>query len=241
MPDVVILAAVRAAKNDPNYAAAKGGDAVQAAVLVENLVGAEQMEAIRTLLRGRRPTLSPVHAIEMTGVNEIPMALAVVIAHRLDLEIETSVIQENTAGHTGASGWHRLAHPAIFSGQVTPGGEYLVVDDFIGQGGTIANLCGFIQSNGGRVLGATTLTGQAYSARLAPDHALIEGLRAKHGQDLEEWWKERFGYAFDCLTHSEARYLERAENADSIRERLLEAGQSEVVPDASGKTEGDIA
>ena len=56
----------------------------------------------------------------------------------------------------------------------------------------------------------------------------------------EAWWKERFGYGFDCLTHSEARYLERAEDADSIRERLLEARQSEVLPDTSGTTESDI-
>lgn len=90
------------------------------------------------------------------------------------------------------------------------------------------------------MLGVTTLTGQPYSARLAPDHRLIEGLRSKHGRDFEEWWKERFGYGFDCLTHSEARYLERAEDADAIRERLLEARQSEVLPDSSRTTEGDM-
>jgi hypothetical protein len=69
---------------------------------------------------------------------------------------------------------------------------------------------------------------------------LIEGSRAKHGQDFEEWWKERFGYGFDCLTHSEARYLERAEDADAIRERFLEARQSEVLPDVAGPAESDI-
>lgn len=142
IPDVVILAAVRTAKIDPHYPDAKGGDALQAAALVGNLVGPNQVDMIRDLLGDRRPILSPVHAIETAGVNEIPMALAAVIAHRLGLEIETSVIQDNTAGHTGASGWHRLANPAIFSGDVTSGGVYLLVDDFIGQGGTIANLAG---------------------------------------------------------------------------------------------------
>ncbi len=34
-----------------------------------------------------------------------------------------------------------------------------LVDDFIGQGGTIANLKGYIESNGGQVILATTLTG----------------------------------------------------------------------------------
>ncbi|MDB5903771.1 MAG: hypothetical protein JWM26_2649 [Betaproteobacteria bacterium] len=129
------------------------------------------------------------------------------------------------AGHTGADGWHRLAHPAVFSGSVLAGADYLIVDDFIGQGGTVANLAGFIQSNGGKVLGVTTLTGQPYSARLAPDPQAIDELRKKHGKDLEEWWRQEFGYGFVCLTHSEARYLGRGADADTIRARILAARQ----------------
>jgi hypothetical protein len=71
MPDVVILADVRAAKNDPNYAAAKGGDALQAAALIMNLVGSEQIEMVRRLVADQRSLVSPVHAIETTGVNEL--------------------------------------------------------------------------------------------------------------------------------------------------------------------------
>jgi adenine/guanine phosphoribosyltransferase-like PRPP-binding protein len=43
------------------------------------------------------------------------------------------------------------------------------VDDFVGQGGTLANLIGFIKSLGGHVVGATALTGKPYSAKLAPE------------------------------------------------------------------------
>jgi len=35
--------------------------------------------------------------------------------------------------------------------------------------------------------------------------------------------RETFGYDFTCLIESEARYLERAEDADTIRNRLAEA------------------
>jgi hypothetical protein len=239
-PDVAILAPVRAAKSDPNYAAAKSGDPLQAAALIANLVGPDEIDAVRKLLDGRQPIVSPVHALETAGFNEIPLALAVVIAHALALHVETSVIQLNTAGHTGASGWHRLSNPAIFGGDVIPHAEYLLVDDFIGQGGTVANLAGFIRSKSGEVIGVTTLTGQARSARLAPDRALIELLRAKHGQNLEDWWKERFGYGFDCLTYSEARYLERVEDADTVRARVTEARQGEVLPDTPGEAESGI-
>lgn len=144
MPDVVILAAVRAAKTDPIYAAAKGGDELQAAALIRNVVGPDQIERVRQLLDGRQPTLSPVHAIETTGVNEIPIALAESLAQALGLEVELSVIQDNTVGHTGADGWHRLANPPVFSGEVISGAEYLLIDDFVGQGGTLANLRGYI-------------------------------------------------------------------------------------------------
>jgi hypothetical protein len=240
MPDAVILTAVRAAKNDPNYAAAKGGDPLQAAALIENLVGLDQIDLVRRLLDGRQPIVSPIHALETAGFNEIPLALAVALAHALTLQIETSVIQLSTAGHTGASGWHRLANPAIFGGDVTRDAEYLLVDDFIGQGGTVANLAGFIRSKGGEVLGVTTLTGQTRSARLGPDQRLIDSLREKHGENLEDWWKERFGYGFDCLTYSEARYLERVEDADTVRARIIEARQGEVLPDTSGEAESGI-
>jgi hypothetical protein len=68
------------------------------------------------------------------------------------------------------------------------------------------------------------LTGKPYFAKLAPDAALIQALRHKHGQDLEKWWRQNFGFGFDELTRSEARYLENSADAHSIRDRLVAAG-----------------
>jgi hypothetical protein len=68
---------------------------------------------------------------------------------------------------TKAGGFHRLAHQALFFGEVISGQFYFVVDDFVGQGGTLANLIGFIHSRGGSVLGATVLNGKPYSVKLA--------------------------------------------------------------------------
>lgn len=119
--------------------------------------------------------------------------------------------------------------------------DHLLIDDVVGQGGRLANLRGYIESKGRRVLGVVTLTGKPYSARLAPDRQLIESLRAKHGKLLEDWWQEQFGYGFECLTHSEARYRGRVEDVDAIRTRLLEARQGERLPQASGASESGIA
>lgn len=52
----------------------------------------------------------------------------------------------------------------------------------------------------------------------------LKTLRDKHG-DIEPWWRAEFGYGFDVLTESEARYLSRAEDADTIRARLVAAAR----------------
>lgn len=54
----------------------------------------------------------------------------------------------------------------------------------------------------------------------------LEELRQKHGQELETWWQERFGYAFDRLTQSEARYLARSQVAETSRNRIAAAEQA---------------
>jgi hypothetical protein len=69
------------------------------------------------------------------------------------------------------------------------------------------------------------LTGKPYSAKLAVNETQIQELRQKHGS-LEQWWKDRFGHTFDSLTQSEARYLARSENADTIRDRIIAAEQA---------------
>ncbi len=100
-----------------------------------------------------------------------------------------------------------------------------MVDDFIGQGGTLANLRGRVEKGGGKVIGAVALTGKAYSAKLSPLEEQLNELRKKHGQAFERWWQGHFGHAFDCLTQSEARYLARSPDVDTIRNRLAAAQQ----------------
>lgn len=146
------------------------------------------------------------------------------LARRLGLAGHDSIVQLNSVGHTGADGFTRLANQALFEGPVRRGQAYCVVDDFVGQGGTLANLIGFIHPQGGAVLEATALTGKPYSAKLAPEEAQIRALRAKHGAELEAWWQRGFGFGFECLTRSQARYLEKTPDADTIRSRLTAAG-----------------
>jgi hypothetical protein len=76
----------------------------------------------------------------------------------------------------------------------------LLVDDFIGQGGTLANLRGLVETKGDTVIGATILTGKAYSAKLRPDDQTLSSGRANMENSLKKWWFATFGYGFERLT-----------------------------------------
>ena len=70
------------------------------------------------------------------------------------------------------------------------------------------------------------MTGKPYSAKLALADEQLREVRDRHGE-LENWWRERFGFGFEALTQSEARYLARTEDAHTIRDRIAAAGQGQ--------------
>ena len=230
-PDVVLLVGESRTKQQPEYhSAKKSGDAEAAANLVSSLVDEAGIAAVRALIsevsETGDPALVSAHAWESQGLNAIPAALTRLLNERLGIPREIAIVQTNVVSHTGADGYGRLARQACFNGPIEAGRKYVVVDDFIGQGGTLANLRGWIEKQGGRVVGAIALTGKSYSAKLNPSQEQLHELRQKHGSDFEKWWKAHFGHTFDCLTHSEARYLARSPDVDTIRNRIAAAKQS---------------
>ena len=158
--------------------------------------------------------------------NHFPEVLSDRLSEKTGFPVESSIVQINVVRHTGANGFARLARQALFEGSVVTGTDYFLVDDFVGQGGTLANLRGFIEFNGGTVIGATSLTGRADSAKITLEDQQLKELRSRHGQALEDWWRDRFGHGFDSLTQSEARYLARIEDADKIRDRIIAEEQT---------------
>jgi hypothetical protein len=50
-------------------------------------------------------------------------------------------------------------------------------------------------------------------------------LKAKHGQELEQFWHGEFGHGIDCLTDIEAGYLCRAESVAAIKNRMAQAAE----------------
>jgi len=221
-PDILIHSSESAAKRHSLYSDAKAGDVIAAEGLVEDLISPQMIFALKEQIGTRNPFLVPVHALEAEGMNVIPRVFAKALARFLSLDVYSGIIQINRVSHTSASGNHRLAFPAVFDGSVISE-SFVMVDDFVGQGGTLANLKGFIENSGGMVIAATTLTGRADSAKLNLEKDTLTNLRSKHGKHLEEWWIDTFGFGLEKLTESEARYLRRIDDTDSISARLVAA------------------
>ena len=151
-PDVLIHANESAVKQHLHYWAAKTGDAVAADDLVRDTINSDKIDALLSLLSGHQPILVSAHAYEQNGVNAIPEVFADELSVRLGWNVDGGVVQVNVVSHTGADGFSRLARQAEFDGAIQSGAEYVLVDDFIGMGGTLANLRGYIETNGGKVL-----------------------------------------------------------------------------------------
>ncbi|MEI7538343.1 MAG: phosphoribosyltransferase [Comamonadaceae bacterium] len=225
-PDVLIHAGESAVKQHSAYKRAKAGHGPSATSLINDTMSEQQNQRLVDLLRGHTPTLVSAHAYEREGINAIPEAFAVEISKAVGWPHDLGVAQVNVVTHTGADGFSRLARQAEFAGAVQSGCEYVLVDDFVGMGGTLANLKGYIESQGGKVLAAVSLTGKPHSAKLAPSSERLQELRGKHGAELENWWIGQFAHAFDALTESEARYLAHTEAIDTIRDRIAAAKQA---------------
>ena len=133
------------------------------------------------------------------------------------------IVQNNRVGHTRALAFNRLVTPAAFEGPVIRGAAYVLIDDHVGLGGTLANLKGYIETNGGRVIAMSTLTESREARHIALQDEVLAVLKEKHGQGLENLWKEQFGHGLDCLTNVEGGILHREQTLESIRARLAQA------------------
>lgn len=239
-PPVPIATPLGTLRDHPDYAAAKGGDADAALRLVLDVLPDQAIEHLRQRLGDRKPTVVPVLSEEAAGRNKIPLAYALVIAHRLGLPLSTDIVQTVRAERTGEKTDHRLAFQPAFDGPVRAGQEYLIVDDAVTFGATLANLRGHIEANGGRVVQAAALTGYGETATLAVQPAMLRRLREKHGDELERFWRQEFGYGLDQLTQAEAGHLRKAESVDAIRDRIAAARERAGRRDDAESTEKPV-
>lgn len=223
-PPVHIMTPLGTASNHPNYLAAKNGADLEAAFeLVNDILPDEKVFELQKKLGDKKPVIVPVHAEEAQGKNKIPVAFAVILAARLGVSTHTDIVQINKPCRTGKGAYYRLVNYPIFDGQVDIEQNYLILDDTLTMGGTFASLRGYIENRGGQVLMATALTGHPGAANLCITSKMLRKLQEKHGNELDIWWKEQFGFGINALTQGEAGHFAKAPNLDTIRDRIAEA------------------
>jgi len=221
-PEVQKACDLKFLQAQPEYELAKSGDGAAAFDLATRLIDGVSIANIRAMVGRDKPIVVPVAAVEGMSDNQIPVMMAAVIADNLGLEVDGGIKQTERVKRTKAGANHRLAFNPSFQGNVVRGAKYLIVDDNMLMGGTIASLRGYIENRGGKVLGAFVMSGRG-AMRLPATPEMIKSIFEKHGPAMDEYWKAEFGYGIDQLTQSEAGHLRAAESVDSIRERIATA------------------
>ncbi len=221
-PNVVLNAGLGDASKNEHYLEAKNGDLLAASKLVADILNQVAIKKLTEIIGSKKPILIPVHAEESISINRIPLAYAVAIGRILNLDVELNIVQSARVNRTGADGFARLSFPPPFTGIPSQESKYaIIIDDTLTQGGTIANLIGYVDQFGIESLAATTLTGKNYSSVLAIKDETLAELRRNY-EKIEEWWIIFFGYDFSRLTESEARYIINSKkNANEIRDRII--------------------
>lgn len=226
-PDIFIAHSANTITSHEKYAAAKAGDMEPALELVNDYLDDDFLNELDKFIKKFDDVhVLPVHAEEMAGRNKIPVAYAQAIQQILGLSLDDDIVQATRAFRTQSDGIGRLVKRVSFEGDVVSGRNYLIVDDVVTQGGTLADLKGYIELNGGKVVAASTLSGKANSAKMAITKSTLGQLRKQAGKELEQWWKEQFGYDFSKLTESEARYINKQiyrDGIDAVRDKLIAA------------------
>lgn len=207
------------------YYQAKAGD-VQSAfeLLAIKLDTYDQILKYEDIFKTSNPIIVPVLAIEALGNNRIPAVFAEMIANILDLETNNDIVQTVKANHTNAGAYERIVRQPRFEGYVKAGQSYIIVDDTVAMGGTLAALKGYIESKGGHVVRAVTLTGLTVPEfDIVPLEKMLRSVLSKH-PELPEWWQNEFGFPIQYLTQGELGHLRTPSSLDEIRNRLITSG-----------------
>lgn len=221
-PPVFIFCPLGSAKKHERYDdAKKNGDNNAALQVVKDIVPQDKIDELQTIVEGSDALILPVHAIEEFGTNKIPAALAYYLAVTLGLELCSDIVQANKPQRTDKGAFYRLSQYPFFDGDVQQERSYVILDDTLSMGGTLASLRGYIENKGGRVILAVALTGHDGAASLNIKEAMLKAIQSKHGDELDEWWKSEVGFGVDKLTQGEAGHLKKAPSVEEIRNRIL--------------------
>ena len=201
----------------PDYSDAKAGDFRSALRLISDLAW-DALAKKSSRFSSHTIFVAPF-ARETTGDNAIPQVLAEVLAYLSGASADKDLVQVTKVYHTGADPMERLVLRAEFEGPVQAGANYVLVDDVVTMGGTLAELAHYVQLKGGVVSDIAVLANAGRNKSLSPDHQTLKILKERFANEIIEI----FGIHIDALTANEAQYLVGFRSSDEIRSRCLKA------------------
>jgi len=210
----------------PLYTPAKNlRDATAAIQLIDDIARDDVIEDIVSSVFYYGRGNEPIVIAPSPDLSEARNALAITYAEWLALELECTteerVFQSKNVPRTELGAWARMAHDVEFYGEISDGADYIVVDDVMTLGGTLADLKGFIEHNGGRVICMSVLArGSGTNSRIALDSHTLAMIEYKFGNDIHDFCRNALGHETNCLTLPEAERLLECASIDSARAHL---------------------
>ncbi|QIW10148.1 phosphoribosyltransferase [Francisella sp. LA112445] len=199
-------------KTHADYQLAKAGNNEAAMKIAIDMLSANAIMTLNKIIGNKNIILLPISSLEEVGVNKIPRALANLLSDYLDCDVDTSIYQINSPQRTGKNPSYRMKNQPLFIGEVIKNQDYILVDDHSSMGATFANLIGYIETNGGRVIATTAISARVEN--IAINNKAInkskQNIATKHFEKvLSSIIRQEVGYEFDYkrLTKAELGYL----------------------------------
>lgn len=210
------------------YEPAKGQRDIDAAMKVlDDLIQNRTLAALARLARGLSRT--PFLIAPASQIEESNNALAITYAQWLSMELGwpvfESVYQTKAFAKDRSDHWTRLLHRSTFYGDIDTSRPYVLVDDVLTLGGTLADLRAFILGKGGTVIAMSVIAtkdGADRAIHLSPAEA--NRLGEQYGNDFPEFCQTHFGFQPDGFTSPEAGKLLSCSGYVELRKGLLRAG-----------------
>lgn len=217
-------------KSHPLYSAAKGQRDVGAALeLIDDLADKRCIYGLVDLADERRviPTLIAPSCQIGDSNNALAIGYAQWLSHELDWQVEERVFQRKSLARDKESAWKRIVNRCEFYGEIDKKAAYVIVDDVLTTGGTVADLRSFILGKGGRVIGFSAIAarnGEWQRIRLGDDTRA--NLEQQYGRNLAEFCYKHLGFSYECLTDGEASHFAGCSGYVDLGKKVMRARNS---------------
>jgi orotate phosphoribosyltransferase len=205
------------------YAKAKMGDLRFAKVLMNYVL---KPEIINNIIN-QFPNATLVPVLKSGNTNQIPYAYTLYLKSKNKNYNILKIKQTNKIQKTNKSALYRLVTPNIFTGEIKPNENYIIIDDVITTGSTVKNLENYIKENGGNVVLITTIA-SANNINIGKgtnydfDSNLYKVIDNKLGiKNIENLFK-KYGFLINIkkLTYNQLKLLTLYNNLSTLEKRI---------------------